>query len=132
MLIVFIAAVVASGCLSSRGGKLLPAPSGTRPAAAQYNDAGIQAYDLGQRESAKQQFEAAISSSSTLAEAHYNLGMVLWEMGAENEATPHFMKAANLEPGNEVIANSPALRGIQRPSKGFGDTLAPDGHSHSH
>ncbi len=79
-----------------------------------------------------QHFEAAVKASPTLAEAHYNLGMVFYTMGAEGEANPHFMEAANLAPGNEVIWSSPPLSGIQRSTKSFGGGAGSDGHGHSH
>lgn len=120
------------GCVFSQTGKLLVAPSRANTTAARHNDEGIAAYRQGQWAIAKQHFEAAISASPTLAEAHYNLGMVLWETGNDVEATSHLMKAANLEPGNDVIANSPAMRGVQAPSKSFGAGLSSDGHGHSH
>lgn len=86
MLTVLMGTLAGSGCLSSQVGKLLPAPSGAKPAAARHHDAGIQAYNQGQWDSAKQHFEAAINVSPMLAEAHYNLGMVLYKMGAEGDA----------------------------------------------
>ena len=119
-----------SGCLFSQAGKLLPAPSGANATAGRHNDEGIQTYNQGQLAVAKQHFEAAISASPTLAEAHYNHGMVLYKAGDDGAAQPHFMKAANLEPGNEVIANSPGMRGVQAPAKSFGGAIAPDGHGH--
>jgi len=80
-------------------------------------------------EVAKQHFETAIKAAPSLAEAHYNLGMGLYEKGVMAEARPHFMKAADLGPGNKVIWSSPPLSGISVPSK-F-DTPS-DGHGHSH
>jgi len=122
------------GCLFSQKGKLLPAPAGTRQAAARHNEEGIQAYNQGQLNSAQQHFEAAIEASPTLAEAHYNLGMALYKVGKEGEANPHFMKAADLAPGNEVIWSSPPLSSIQRPSKAssFSGSGFSDGHDHKH
>ena len=121
-----------AGCLSMQAGKLLPAPAGTNPAAARHNDEGMQAYNQSQWESARQHFEAAIKASPGLAEAHYNIGMVLYKMGKEGEANPHFMKAANLAPGNEVIWSSPPLSSVQMPSKSSGSSGPADGHGHSH
>ncbi len=131
MIPVFIAAAAISGCLFGQEGRLLRAPMSANPIAGRHNNEGIQAYNQGQMEAAKQRFEEAIKASPTLAEAHYNLGMVLHKMGLDGEANPHFMKAANLEPGNEVIMSSPPLRGVQMPSKSFGATGS-DGHGHSH
>jgi Tfp pilus assembly protein PilF len=122
------------GCLSSQKGKLLPAPAGTRQAAARHNEEGIRAYNQGQLNSAQQHFEAAIQASPMLAEAHYNLGMTLYKIGKEGDANPHFMKAADLAPGNEVIWSSPPLSNIQMPSKAssFSGSGFSDGHDHIH
>lgn len=122
------------GCLFSQRGKLLPAPAGTRQAAARHNDEGIQAYNQGQLTGAQKHFEAALQASPMLAEAHYNLGMALYKMGFEGDANPHFMKAADLAPGNEVIWSSPALSNIEMPSKSSGSqgAVGGDGHGHSH
>lgn len=120
------------GCLFSQKGKLLPAPAGTRQAAARHNDEGIQAYNQGQLTSAQKHFEAALQASPMLAEAHYNLGMALYKMGSEGDANPHFMKAADLAPGNEVIWSSPPLSGVQAPSKSSMSPGPSDGHGHSH
>lgn len=121
-----------SGCLSSQAGILLSAPADARPAAAKHIEEGIAAYNHGQLALAKQHFEAAVQANVTLAEAHYNLGMVLHKMGAEGEANPHFMEAANLAPGNEVIWSSPPLSGYQRGTKSVGGGAGSDGHGHSH
>jgi len=132
MITVFIAAAAISGCLFGQKGQLLPAPSGANASAARHNDEGIQAYKQGQLDSAKQYFEAAIKASPSLAEAHYNLGMVLHKMGLDGEANPHFMKAAHLAPGNEVIWSSPPLSGVQMPSKSSVSPGTSEGHGHSH
>lgn len=129
---VSVGVLALGGCLFSQTGKLLPAPADARPAAAKHNEEGISAYNQGQLSIAKQHFEAAVQASPTLAEAHYNLGMVFYKMGAEGEASPHFMKAANLAPGNEVIWSSPPLSGYQRGAKSFGGGAGSDGHGHSH
>ena len=132
MITVFIAAAAISGCLFGQKGQLLPAPSGANAIAARHNDEGIQAYSQGQMEVAKQHFETAIKVSPSLAETHYNLGMVLHKMGFDGEANPHFMKAADLAPGNEVIWSSPPLSSVQMPSKSSGSSGISDGHGHSH
>ena len=132
MITVFIAAAAINGCLFGQKGQLLPAPSGANASAARHNDEGIQADSQGQMEFAKQHFETAIKASPSLAEAHYNLGMVLHKMGLDGEANPHFMKAADLAPGNEVIWSSPPLSSVQRPSKSSGSSGISDGHGHSH
>ncbi|MBI5853736.1 MAG: tetratricopeptide repeat protein [Nitrospirae bacterium] len=128
---IFIGVLALGGCLFSQTGKLLPAPADARPAAAKHNEEGIAAHNQGQLAAARQHFEAAVQANRTLAEAHYNLGMVLYKMGDEGEANPHFMEAANLAPGNEVIWSSPPLSGVQRGTKSF-TPAASDGHGHSH
>ncbi len=129
---IFTGLLALSGCLFSQEGKLLPAPADARPTAAKHNAEGIAAYNQGQMALAKQHFEAAVQANLTLAEAHYNLGMVLYKMGAEAEATPHFMEAANLAPGNEVIWSSPPLSGVHRGTKSLSSGGGSDGHGHSH
>lgn len=100
---------------------------------ARHNDEGILAYQQGQWESARQHFEAVITASPELAEAHYNLGMVLYRLGALSEGDAHFIKAANLAPGDKVIWDSPPLKNVNVPDKGA--TIpgkSSDGHMHSH
>ena len=132
MITVLITAAVISGCLFAQEGKLLRAPFGADAIAARHNDEGVKAYSQGQMDDAKQHFEAAIKASSRLAEAHYNLGMVLHKMGLDGEANPHFMKAADWAPGNEVIWSSPPLGSVQIPSRSSGSSGPSDGHGHSH
>ena len=66
-------------------------------------------------EEAKAEFLAAVSDGPKCAEAHYNLGLALSYLGAKNEARAHFLEAANLAPGNQVIWDSPALRPYGEP-----------------
>ena len=110
---------------------MLPAPSGTSAAAVRHNDEGIQAYQQQQWTTAKEHFEAAIKVAADLAEAHYNLGMVLYRLGALSEGDAHFIKAANLAPGDKIIWNSPPLAGVSVPEK---ESKMPGhgggGHSH--
>ena len=131
--IVVVALLVSEGCQSSSKPKqtVLPAPVDTPAAAARHNDAGIQAYQLGQWDGARQHFEAAIVASPELAEAHYNLGKTLYRLGAMREGDTHFIQAANLAPGNKIIWSSPPLAGVSVPEK---ETKMPggDGHGHSH
>jgi Flp pilus assembly protein TadD len=110
---------------------ILPAPAGTNAAAARHHDEGIQAYQQQQWERAKQHFDAAIAASPEFAESHYNLGMVLYRLNAMQEGDAHFIKAANLAPGNKVIWDSPPLKRVAIPDK---EATAPasDGHMHSH
>lgn len=128
--IAFLAAVLAiDGCQSAPKPTLLPAPAGTNATAARHNDDGIHAYEHGQWDSAKQHFEAAIAASPELAEAHYNLGKALYRLGAMREGDAHFIKAANLAPGDKVIWNSPPLSNVPVPEK-EAPMPGSDGHRH--
>lgn len=131
---VFVGMLVMGGCAASQTStsKLLPAPSGSHAIAARHNDEGIQAYVQRQYDMAKQHFEAAITASPDLAEAHYNLGMALYKLGALREGDTHFVKAANLAPGNKVIWDSPPLRSVSVPEKEVTPPGSSDGHMHSH
>ncbi|SPP66323.1 tetratricopeptide repeat protein [Nitrospira lenta] len=131
--LVAVARLVSEGCQSSLKPKqmVLPAPVGTTATAVRHNDEGILAYQQGQWESAKQHFEAAIAVLPELTEAHYNLGMALYRLGALREGDAHFIKAANLAPGNKVIRDSPPLGGVSVPEKEI-KMPGSDGHGHSH
>lgn len=129
--------VFITGSLTSCGllnkGQLLAAPSDANPTAERHNAEGIQAHAQGQLELARQHFEEAVKVSPMLAEGHYNLGMVLYQLGREGEGRPHFMKAANLAPGNSVIWSSPPLSGVSMPTSTYNSGGgASDGHGHSH
>ncbi len=128
--IMLFAALTIGGCLSSQSGKLLPAPSSTDPEAARHNQEGIEAYNNSQWTSARTHFEAAVQASPRFAEAHYNLGMVLYRTGAAGQARPHFVKAANLAPENDVILSSPAYVAPPETPTSMGSSS--DGHGHSH
>ena len=127
--------VMAVGCASG-GTKgvletTLSAPPGTKPEAAAANEEGIKLFYKRQWDEAKAQFEAAIKTQPTLAEAHYNLGLVYDALRHDKEARKHFVEAANLAPGNKEIWNSPPLRQhgdvITGPKSGI---FAPDDHRH--
>jgi tetratricopeptide (TPR) repeat protein len=81
------------------------------------NQAGMTLYNERQFEAAKEKFTAAVSEGPKCAEAHYNLGLSLSYLGAKEEARLHFIEAANLAPGNQVIWDSPALRPYGEPQK---------------
>jgi Flp pilus assembly protein TadD len=110
---------------------ILPSPAGTNAAAARHNDEGIHAYQQSQWERAKQHFQAAIAASPEFAEAHYNLGLTLYRLKAMQEGDAHFIKAANLAPGNKVIWDAPPLRGVKVPDREV-PGMSSDGHMHSH
>ena len=124
--------VIVAGCVavSKPASTVLPAPGGTNPVAVRHNEEGIQAYSQKQWDSAKRHFEAAVEASPALAEAHYNLGMVLYQVEALREGDAHFMKAADLAPGNTVIWDSPPLRNVTVPEKASIIPGPSDGHGH--
>ncbi len=134
-LLAIMIAVVAVGCASGGGKSVLEtalsAPPGTKPEAAAANEEGIKLFYKRQWDEAKAQFEVAIKAQPTLAEAHYNLGLVYDVLRNDREARKHFVEAANLAPGNKDIWNSPALRQhgdvVTSPKSGL---FAPDDHRH--
>ena len=88
----------------------LHAPISATPAASLAISEGNQRFASGQWQAAKEQYEKAIAAQNTMAEAHYNLALTLDRMGNREEARAHYMQAANLAPGHQVIWNSPVLR----------------------
>ncbi|SLM42251.1 hypothetical protein NSND_50637 [Nitrospira sp. ND1] len=56
--------------------------------------------------------------------------MVLYQVEALREGDAHFMKAADLAPGNTVIWDSPPLRNATVPEKASIIPGASDGHRH--
>jgi tetratricopeptide (TPR) repeat protein len=74
-------------------------------------------YNEGRFEAAKEKFMEVVTLAPTCAEAHYNLGLSLSSLGAKDDARQHFMEAANLAPGNQVIWDSPALHPYGEPQK---------------
>lgn len=140
-IVMFRIAVVVTGLLAIEGCQfsskskqtVLPAPAGTIASATRHNDEGILAYQQQQWQSAKQHFEAALGTSPELAEAHYNLGMTLYRLNAMQEGDAHFIKAANLAPGNKVIWDAPPLKNANVPDKEVTTPgMSSDGHMHSH
>jgi Tfp pilus assembly protein PilF len=108
----------------------LTAPPKSVPAAAAAIDEGNKQFYARQWEAAKAQYETAIQAQPTLAEAHYNLGLVYDVLRNDKEARKHFVEAANLAPGNKIIWSSPALRqhGDVLTSPKSGDFFSPGHH----
>lgn len=88
----------------------LSAPGGASAQAVASVKQGNQQFAAGLWGAAKAQYELAIQVQPDLAEAHYNLALVLDQMGDETQARAHYIKAANLAPGHKVIWNSRILR----------------------
>jgi len=100
------------GCASDKPAPLmgLDPPSNTATQVQAFFTEGNRLFREGRWEGARQQFQAAVQAQPDLAEAHYNLGLAMNQMGDRAGAKPHFIKAANLAPGHKVIWNSPPLR----------------------
>lgn len=88
----------------------LKAPPGTPSGVVAAVDEGNRLYRQRKWEAARAQYEAAITAQPGLAEAHYNLALVLEILEGDEKARPHYIEAANLAPGHQVIWNSPPLR----------------------
>ncbi len=103
---------VISGCVSDKPAPLmvLDPPGNTVTQVETFLTEGNRLFREGRWEAARQQFQAAVQSQPDLAEAHYNLALAMDHMGDRAGAKPHYIKAANLAPGNKVIWNSPPLR----------------------
>ncbi len=104
-------------------GPPLATPPGADPGTAKHNAEGIEHYNLGHWDVAKEHFEAAVKADPKLAEAHYNLALAFHKLGAHAEATTHLKKAAELAPSNTAITDSSAYRrhvGLPRSSSGYG------------
>ena len=89
----------------------LKAPAGTPPPAVAAMDAGHSLFSAGQWDQAQAQYEHALTADPTLAEAHYDLALVLDRLGKEREAL-HYKEAANLAPGNRTIWNARPFRKV--------------------
>ena len=110
-LMVLLAGLLVGGCAAAAAPeRTLRAPTGTVPAAASAMEEGNRLFAGRQWEQAKAQYEAAIKEQPTLAEAHYNLALVLEILGDGATARRHYIEAANLAPGHKVIWDSPPLR----------------------
>jgi len=110
----------------------LDAPPGTAPAAVTAMEEGNKLFAARKWDAAKAQYEAAIKAQPSLAEAHYNLAMVIENLGDEATARRHYVEAANLAPGHKIIWDSPPFRvhGFVEGSKSKG-ILGSDG-THKH
>lgn len=116
-----LAVLAVSGCSilnpSSPLRPTLPANNCQPLSVSQHNLAGIAHYKEQRLEPAKGEFLIAVAEGPKCAEAHYNLGLALTYLGEKEEARKHFIEAANLAPGNQVIWDSPALRPYGEPQK---------------
>lgn len=134
-LVVMLVGFLVSGCAASTAHeRTLRAPVGTVPAAASAMDEGNRLFAARQWEQAKIQYEAAIKAQPSLAEAHYNLAMVIEILGDDATARRHYIEAANLAPGHKVIWDSPPLRrhGLVEPTPKSDNLITPSQSQHTH
>ena len=100
--------ILEQGCVTSTGPlATLPIVS---PDAAEFNRLGIEAFNSGKWEVAKQQFELAVQSDSKLPEAHFNLALTLHKLNDHETATQHFEQAGKLAPKNSSIVDTTLYR----------------------
>jgi Flp pilus assembly protein TadD len=78
--------------------------------AASQNDQGVDHLQQGHWDVSADHFQKAIAASPNLAEAHFNLGLALDEMGKHPEATEEFKKAKELAPNNPKIAENEIVK----------------------
>ena len=88
----------------------LNAPIGTNLTAKDAMNQGNQRFAEGRWGAAKVLYEQASKAQPDLAEAHYNLALALERLGEPEQARQHYIEAANLAPGHQVIWDSPPLR----------------------
>ena len=100
------------GCTARQKAEVrtLHAPAGTSAVVSQQLEQGNQLFAQQDWAGAKQVYLATIQGDPTVAEAHYNLALVLERLGEKGEARKHYVTAANLAPGNKVIWDAPPLR----------------------
>ncbi len=125
---VLIGVVVLGACTSTPKPVKQPtlnAPLNANSTARSAVTEGNQLFATGRWEPAKAQYEKALQAQDTVAEAHYNLALTLDRMGKREEARTHYMEAANLAPGHQVIWNSPVLRRYGDVSVEKSNTAAP-------
>lgn len=118
MIVTSLVLVVLPACSSTEKTKPrapLPVSSSVPQAVLTATQQGTHAYQEGQYQEAKTQFELAVAGAPNSAESHYNLGLALFALGETEQAREQFMEAANLAPGNKVIWDSPALRPFGSP-----------------
>ena len=108
---VILALMGTTACFSKRK-PLVPlalAEANAMSQAVSLTEQGTQAYNTKQFEEAKKFFEQAVSMAPQSGQAHYNYALALNALGKQEIARQHFLEAANLAPGDQVIWDSPAL-----------------------
>ncbi len=112
MIIGMILVLVGTTACSSKRKPLVPlslAETDAKPQAVVLTEQGTQAYQTKQFEDAKKYFEQAVAVVPQSGQAHYNFALALNALGDAEVARRHFLDAANLAPGDQIIWDSPAL-----------------------
>lgn len=132
--LVLLVVLFISGCAAATAPeRTLRSPAGTVPAAASAMEEGNRLFAARQWEQAKAQYEEAIKVQPSLAEAHYNLAMVIEILGDDITARRHYVEAANLAPGHKIIWDSPPFRrhGIVESTRKSDDLITPSQSRHA-
>ena len=108
VLLVMLCWLAVSGCLP----KTVPLASlpMDHPNAAALNLQGIDRYQAGQWAEAFELFDAALQIDPDFVEAHFNAALTLHQLERHAEATEHFRRAGELDPGNMAIVDSALYR----------------------
>src|SRR6058998_911725 len=97
MLVTSLVLVVLPACSSTEKPKPrvpLPVSSSVPQAVITATQQGTRAFQGGQYQEAKTQFELAVAGAPNSAEAHYDLGLALFALGEVEQAREQFMEAA--------------------------------------
>ncbi|MDH4154424.1 MAG: tetratricopeptide repeat protein [Nitrospira sp.] len=87
---------------------VLTAPEGSVGRA--HNEEGVTHAKEGHWDVAEGHFRSALQANPKLAEAQFNLGVMLDKLGKHDDAKAAFKKAADLAPENTKITESPVLK----------------------
>ena len=79
-------------------------------AGAAENEEGVNHFQQGHWDVAREHFTKAIAENADLPEAHYKLALALDKLGNHADATNHFKKALELAPADQMIAGSKILQ----------------------
>lgn len=92
-------------------GMVLDSPAGfPNKEAAMKNDEGVGHLKQEHWDASATYFRDALSLSTNMAEAHFNLALALDQMGSHQEASEHFKTAKELAPNNPKIAENEVLK----------------------
>mgnify|MGYP001426564242 FL=1 len=96
----------------------LEAKGAEKNKAAEINNDGVRHFSGKHWTESSEFFEDALKIDHKLAEAHFNLGLVLHKKNKHKEAADHFRKAVELAPKDKRIRNSEILKEHMHNKKG--------------